>query len=80
MNTFESKPSQPKLEADEGWVVQIYGRNRRLLCVLDPAHGWSFLTGCCVGLLLSAIWINVARHRPAIEVTSPTETPVLQID
>jgi hypothetical protein len=80
MNTFESKQSQPKLDAGEGWVIQIYGSNRRLLCVLDPAHGWSFLAGCCAGLLLSVIWVNAARYSSPIELTTPTETPALQID
>jgi hypothetical protein len=80
MNKFESRPSQPKLDTDEGWVVQVYGSNRRLLCVLEPSHGWSFLLGCGVGLLLSVIWINVARYSPPSEATPPAESPVLQVD
>jgi len=35
MNKFESSPSQPKWDMDEGWVVQVYGSNCRLLCVLE---------------------------------------------
>ncbi len=80
MNKFESRQPQPKLSADEGWVVQVYGSNRRLLWVLEPSHGWIFLIGCSVGLLLSVIWINVARHSPPLEPTSPTESPALQVD
>lgn len=80
MNKFESRPSQPKLDTDEGWVVQVYGSNRRLLCVLEPSHGWSFLLGCGVGLLLSVIWINVARYSPPSAPTPPAEPPVLQVD
>lgn len=80
MNKFESKKTQPKLNSNEGWVVQVYGSNRRLLCVLEPSHGWTFLTGCCVGLLLSVIWVNAARDSPPVEPTITTETPALQVD
>jgi len=80
MNKFESKRSQPKLDANEGWVVQIYGRNRRLLCVLGPSHGWMFLAGCCMGLLLAIVWGNMARYSAPVEPAAPTEVPALQID
>lgn len=80
MNKFESKQSQPKLNTDEGWVVQVYDSNRRLLCVLESSHGWIFAIGCGVGLLLSVIWINAARYSPPSEPAPPTESPVLQVD
>lgn len=80
MNKFESKQSQPKLDTDEGWLVQVYGSNRRLLCVLEPSHGWVFLVGCCVGLLLSVIWINAARYSSPVEPTASTEAPAFQVD
>lgn len=80
MNKFESKQPQPKLDTGEGWVVQVYGSNRRLLCVLEPSHGWIFLIGCGVGLLASVIWINVARYSPPVEPPPPTELPALQVD
>jgi hypothetical protein len=80
MNKFESRQSQPKLDTDEGWLVQVYGSNRRLLCVLEPSHGWIFLIGCGVGLLLSVIWINAARYSPPLEPTPLTESPALQVD
>lgn len=80
MNQFESKQSQPKLETNEGWMVQVYGSNRRLLCVLEPSHGWLFLMGCGVGLLLSVIWINAARYSPPLEPTPPAESLVLPVD
>lgn len=80
MNKFESRDSQPKLEPDEGWVVQVYSSNRRLLCVLDPSHAWIFSIGCGVGLLLSVIWINAARYSPPLEPIPPTEPPALQVD
>jgi hypothetical protein len=80
MNKFESKKSQPKIDTDEGWLVQVYGSNRRLLCVLEPSHGWIFLLGCCVGLLVSVIWVNLARQSQAPVPTSPSEVPTLQVD
>lgn len=80
MNKFESSQSQPKLHRDEGWILQVYDNNRRLLCVLDPSHGWSFLIGCGVGLLLSVIWINLAHYSPSLEPNTPTKSPTLQVD
>lgn len=80
MNKFEPKKSQLPLNADDGWLVQVYGRNRRLLCVLEPSHGWLFLLGCGVGVLLAIIWVNMARYNPPVEPTEPQEIPELQID
>ncbi|MBD2392932.1 hypothetical protein WEU38_09430 [Cyanobacterium aponinum AL20118] len=80
MNNFESRQSQPKLNNDEGWVVQVYGSNRRLLCVLEPSHGWIFLIGCGFGLLLSIIWFNVARYSPSLDTAPPVDSAPLQVD
>lgn len=80
MNQFESRQSQTQLKADEGWVVQVYGSNRRLLFVLDPSHGWIFLLGCGVGLLLAVIWFNVARYSPPLETPPPPKSPAWQVD
>lgn len=80
MGKFEPPQTPPKLGADEGWAVQIYSKNRRLLCVLEPSHGWVFLMGCGVGLLLSVIWINIARHSTPPVPTAPTKSPILQVD
>lgn len=80
MNKFESKQSRPKFDADEGWLVQVYGRDRRLLCVLESSHGWMFLLGCGVGILLSVIWVNIARYSPPVEAAPPTQPPELRLD
>ncbi|MGG6237837.1 hypothetical protein ACQ4N7_04290 [Nodosilinea sp. AN01ver1] len=80
MNKFESRRSQPALNTEEGWLVQVYGSNRRLLCVLDPSHGWIFLLGCGFGLLLSVIWINIARYSSPSEPTPAAEPPAFQVD
>lgn len=67
---------------DEGWSVHIYDRQRRLLCTLEPSHGWIFLLGCIFGLLLATAWGNMAP--PSSETTaiqsSPTEPPMFQVD
>lgn len=80
MSKFESKKSQPKFDTNEGWLVQVYSSDRRLLCVLEPSHGWIFLLGCCVGLLVSIIWINAARYNPPPEPVPTSETPEFQVD
>lgn len=80
MNKFEPKESRHKQDQDEGWIVQVYGSNRRLLCVLEPSHGWIFLLGCGVGLLLAIFWVNLSRYQAPVEPAPPTEVPELQID
>ena len=80
-------------EADEGWIVQVYGSNRRLLCVLEPSHGWIFLAGCVVGLLVAILLFNLSRYVPATDPAgstnstesttdsnAPTQDPNLQVD
>lgn len=69
------------VDTDEGWAVQVYGRDRRLLCVLEPSHGWIFLIGCGVGLLLAIFWFNLSRYSPPVEsIDSPGKSPALQVD
>lgn len=67
---------------DEGWSVHIYDRQRRLLCALEPSHGWIFLLGWGVGLMCAIAWVNLAP--PAadaypLEDRAP-KTPLLQVD
>ena len=69
-----------KTHTGEGWMVQVYGRDRRLLCVLEPFHGWVLLVGCGLGLLLAILWFNLSRCSSLTELTEPTETPFLQVD
>ena len=91
MNKFESRPLQSKSDVADGWVVQVYSSQRRLLCVLEPSHGWVFLIGCGVGLLLAAIWFALAGdqpHSPRPNAASSVElpaapaakSPALQVD
>lgn len=80
MNKSESKQSQPQLKTNEGWIIQVYDSNRRLLHVLEPSHAWIFLAGCCMGLLISVIWVNAARYNSPANPTTPTEVPAFQVD
>ncbi|MEM6837502.1 MAG: hypothetical protein AAF609_11650 [Cyanobacteria bacterium P01_C01_bin.120] len=80
MKKFESKQAQSFLNVREGWSVQVYSSDRRLLWVLEPSHCWTFLLGCGFGLLLSVIWFNVARYSSPIEPVPSSESSKLQID
>lgn len=80
MNNFESRQSPSKLDKNEGWIVQVYGSNRRLLWVLEPSHGWIFLIGCTVGLLISVIWINIVPESHSVEPSPTKDSAPLQVD
>ncbi len=69
-----------KSETNEGWMVQVYGRDRRLLCVLEPSHGWTFLIGCGVGLAVAILLASLSDYRPPSEPVESIETPAFQVD
>ncbi|MEB3228992.1 MAG: hypothetical protein VKJ27_11485 [Synechocystis sp.] len=81
MNKFDPTKLKTKIDnTNEGWIVQIYGGDRRLLCVLESSHAWTFLCGCGFGLLLAVGWFNLARFSPTLTY-EPTTTPAeMQID
>ncbi|MEB3290985.1 MAG: hypothetical protein VKI82_13795 [Leptolyngbya sp.] len=75
MNKFDSTPfgppnlgsAQRHLRLDntgEGWLIQVYSGDRRLLWVLDPSHAWMFGWGLGFGLLLAVGWFNLASQSP----------------
>jgi hypothetical protein len=45
MNQFDAKKSRLKFDTNEGWMVQVYGRDRRLLWVLEPSPWVDFFNG-----------------------------------
>lgn len=66
----------------DGWAIHIYDRNRRLLCTLEPLHGWIFAAGIGVGLVLALALSSMtvpSAPRPVPQV-SPTMTAPLQVD
>lgn len=75
MNHRTAKPFQESL--DNGWSVQIYSHDRRLLCSLYPSHGWAFFMGILLGFFLAIVGLQgqLAAHSPAPELT-PKEAPL----
>ncbi|MEL6552731.1 MAG: hypothetical protein AAFQ63_04605 [Cyanobacteria bacterium J06621_11] len=81
MNKFDSTKLQTRIDnTNEGWLVQVYGCDRRLLCILESSHAWSFLLGCGFGLLLAVGWVNLASDSPPTTYEPATTPPELQID
>ncbi|MGF1566742.1 MAG: hypothetical protein ACFCVD_01470 [Nodosilinea sp.] len=74
--------SQLNRPAADGWVIHVYDGNRRLLCSLEPLHGWIFAVGVGVGLVLALLMANLAapgEPSQRLEV-APTMTAPLQVD
>lgn len=81
MNKFDSPKLPTRIDPPSaGWLVQIYRGDRRLLCVLDASHAWTFLWGCGFGLLLAVGWFNFASQRPPTPAAPSTPPPVMGID
>jgi len=66
----------------EGWAIHVYSCDRRLLCTLEPSHGWMFMVGLALGLTLGIIGYNLPHG--AATTASPDPSPdivaPLQID
>ncbi|MGG6293319.1 hypothetical protein ACQ4M4_02755 [Leptolyngbya sp. AN02str] len=58
-------------EVNNGWAIQIYRSDRRLLCSLYPSHGWAFLAGLIIGCFMTVLGLQgqVVPH------PSPTDVP-----
>lgn len=64
----------------EGWSVQIYSNERRLICALYPSHGWAFLLGLVLGFLPILIGVNASSQAtPNPAVSTPAE-PSFSVD
>jgi len=75
MNKFDStKLPTNFVNTSEGWLVQVYSSDRRLLCVIEPSHAWTFLLGCGFSLLLAVGWFNLASKSPSTTY-EPATTP-----
>ncbi|WP_448563790.1 hypothetical protein [Trichothermofontia sp.] len=76
MNKFDPAKLRTKFDnTSEGWLVQVYNSDHRLLCVLDSSHAWTFLLGCGFSLLLALGWFNLARYSPSTAY-DPATTPL----
>lgn len=81
MNKFDATKLRTRVDnTSEGWLVQVYGRDRRLLCVLESSHAWTFLLGCGVGLLVAIGWFNLARYSPSTTYVPATTPPEVMVD
>lgn len=81
MNKFDPTKLQTKFDnTSEGWLVQVYSSDRRLLCVFDSSHAWIFLLGCGFGLLLAMGWFNLPRDTPSTTYEPATTLPEMWID
>ena len=81
MKNFDSTQRRTKFDnTSEGWLVQVYSGDRRLLCVLDSSHAWTFLLGCGFGLLLAVGWFNLASHSASTTYVPATTPPQMSID
>ncbi|MGD1906121.1 MAG: hypothetical protein ACFB0C_09025 [Leptolyngbyaceae cyanobacterium] len=65
---------------DEGWRVQVYDRDRRLICLLEPSHGWTFFLGCVAGFLIAAIGFSRTAPTPPPSINPPAENAPLQME
>ncbi|MEY3299282.1 MAG: hypothetical protein RLZZ597_2542 [Cyanobacteriota bacterium] len=81
MNKFDSSKLRTRFDnTPEGWLVQVYGTDRRLLCVLEASHAWTFLVGCGFGLLVAVGWFNLAQASPSASYVPATTAPEMWVD
>ncbi|WP_008319569.1 hypothetical protein [Leptolyngbya sp. PCC 6406] len=81
MNKFESTNLRTRFDnTSEGWLLHIYSGDRRLLCVLDSSHAWTFLWGVFFGLLLAVGWGNLVSYSPSATYGPTTIPPEMWID
>lgn len=67
----------------EGWAIHVYNCDRRLLCTLEPSHGWAFAAGLTLGLVVAVIGYNLPESSTTAEPSRPYSehlTAPLQID
>ena len=81
MKKFDSTHLRTRFDnTPEGWLVQVYGTDRRLLCVLEASHAWTFLVGCGFGLLVAVGWFNLAQASPSTSYVPATTAPEMWVD
>ncbi len=59
--------------SSEGWSIQVYGGDRRLLFSLDASHAW--LLGVGIGVGFAIALVSLSHHR---STSVPTVQPVPQ--
>lgn len=75
-----SKLKQSLSEMNQGWIVNIYGGDRRLLCSLEPSHAWAFAVGLIVGGVAMVNWTTGDRPQTPAPRVSPVPAAPLTVD
>jgi hypothetical protein len=61
---------------DNGWSIQVYSRDRRLLCSLYPSHGWAFFAGIILGFFVALVSLQGHSTAHSSSVSPPMEAPL----
>lgn len=74
---MEKVPKQLQKMPDEGWSILIYSRDRRLLCSLDPSHGWTLLAGILLGFIFALVSTSARiPAQPSAPISAPMNAPL----
>lgn len=65
---------------DEGWSIQIYSSDRRLLLFLTPAHIWLFVAGMALGAFIVFALLSNTASIQCSSVVPNLKTPPLMVD
>ncbi|NJL00231.1 MAG: hypothetical protein HC910_06535 [Spirulinaceae cyanobacterium SM2_1_0] len=66
--------------AREGWSVQIYSSDRRLLCSFEPSHAWTLVAGFGAGFLLALLSVGHLQPQVTASEHSAEMQAPLQLD
>lgn len=62
-----------KESVNDGWIIQVYSGDRRLLCSIYPSHGWAFFIGILLGFAVALIGLqnqSVNHSRPSVSMST----------
>ncbi|WP_017305970.1 hypothetical protein [Spirulina subsalsa] len=66
--------------SSEGWSIQIYGSDRRLLLSLDATHAWLLGIGILVGFVIALMGLRNQCQVSQPPVESPHLVAPLELD
>lgn len=65
------KDTKEPLTFQDGWSVQVYGGDRRLLCSLYPSHAWAFAAGVLLGFVIALVGLQ-AQSSTSLPPSEPS--------
>lgn len=65
-------------DLDQSWIIHVYGPNRRLVCTLDPSHGWVFAVGLVLGLMVGVGASSHSATTPPTHSQAPANSSTLE--